>query len=249
MNPLNPMARIAAMTSQGSAQAQPAAAAPATPTPTPAARSAGPVFGATRPTVGRLAHVDASRLWATAEAFAAWLAGNLDGVGEAVSAQLRNGEMPHAESPVVVAKNAAGDTVVIVCELGEASDQGFGRMVRNVVASSARHAIWICGDPGDEYGASVSWLNRAVDGRFSMVKVSGVTIGESAAAPMFELAVRTPRAADEGVTSKTPSTDAAPVTTRRVDDWLNSVRARDTGTDETHDDGQRSDEKDGEARS
>lgn len=237
------MARIAAMTSQAGGQPQPVAPAmPGSGTPNPG-QASGTVFTGSRPTVGRLAHVDAARLWPTAAAFAGWLASNLDAIGEAVSVQLRDGEVPHAGSPVVVAKNGAGDAVVIVCELGEASDEGFGRMVRNVVASDAKHAIWVCGDPGDEYGASVSWLNRAVDGRFSMVKVSGVTIGDSAAAPMFELAVRTSRGSDEGVSSSTPVTDAAPVTTRRVDDWLHSVGAGGDAESDAADEGDKATEK------
>jgi hypothetical protein len=239
---LNPMARIAALTGQGvpPAATAPPAPAPAT-APAPAADAAvasasAPVSPAAaptasaRPSLGRLAHVDAAHLWADDVAFATWLAANLDALTEVLSVRFQDGKMPHPEMSVVMASDASGATAVVVCELGEATDEGFGRLVRNVAASGAKHAVWVCGEPGDEYGASVSWLNRAVDARVSMVKVAAVTIGESAAAPMFELKVRTPRSDDEGVEATVPPADgsdaAGAPTTRRVDDWLDSVGAR-----------------------
>ena len=66
----------------------------------------------------------------------------------------------------------------------------------------------------------------------SLVRVSAVTIGESAAAPVFEVIVRTPRAGDEGVATAVPATGAPASTTRRVDDWLESVGAREPETEQ-----------------
>jgi hypothetical protein len=239
---------MAAFTSQATAQSEgpanassgaadataPATAPAAAPTPEPAAppwpsaeTSATPPQPANgRPTLGRLARVEPSRLWPTDTAFAGWLADNLEGLSEALGMQLRDATVPHPDIPVVMAADASGAAVVIVLELGAASDEGFGRLVRNVTASSAAHGVWVCADPGEEYGASVSWLNRAVDARVSMVEVAAVTIGESAAAPMFEVTVRTPRADDAGVTSAVPAAEAPASPTRRVDDWLESVGAR-----------------------
>ncbi len=222
------MARIAALAAQPSTAPTAPASAPA-PVPVPVPKLATPDSPAPRPSVGTLAYVSPSHLWSDDCAFAAWLRDNLSAVAGTLGVTLSEGRMPHAETPVVLAVDESAAAAVIVCELHDASDEGFGRLVRNVAASSARHAIWICGEPGDEYGASVSWLNRAVDARVSMVKVSGVTIGESSAAPMFEVKVRTPRAADDGVVAAVPTadgTDSGPGT-RRVDDWLNSVGAGD----------------------
>ena len=240
---LNPIARAAAMTSQATGQVfsapvpPPSSTVPASPTsaptppvaPTPAVAASSPSAstpGASLPSVGKLAHVAPSRLWKDDTAFAAWLAHNLEALGEVLAVQLRDGKMPHAETPVIVAADVTGAAVVIVTELGDSSDEGFGRLVRNVAASGAKHAVWVCGEPGAEYGASVSWLNRVVDARVSMVKVTAVTIGESAAAPMFEVAVRTQRADDEGVESSVPAADSDSASTRRVDDWLDSVAPR-----------------------
>lgn len=236
---LNPIARAAALTAQASEPSSPAptptpaptaaspAPAPSTDAPAPEPAPAQPAAPTTTASVGKLAHVDAGRLWADGVAFAGWLAHNLDALGEALSVHLRDGRMPHAESPLVLASDESGSDAVIVCELGEATDEGFGRLVRNVAASKAKHAVWICGEPGDEYGASVSWLNRAGDARVSMVKVSGVTIGESAAAPMFEVRVRTPREADDGVEASVPSAAGTQAVqpARRADDWLDNVGA------------------------
>jgi hypothetical protein len=216
---LNPMARAASLAGEPPSSAAVESAAPA------ALRQA-PVSSPPRPSVGTLSYVSPDRLWADELAFAAWLQTNLSALADALGVTLSSGRMPQPETPVVLAGDGSGGVAVIVCELHDATDEGFGRLVRNVAASGARHAIWICGDPGQEYGASVSWLNRAVDSRVSMVKISAVTIGESSAAPMFEVKVRTPRARDDGVEASVPAAGAVSGT-RRVDDWLNSVGAGD----------------------
>jgi hypothetical protein len=175
-------------------------------------------------TLGRLRREAAAQLWATDRAAAEWLAENLDAIAEAASLDLGSAQLMESPDPVIVATLASGKPAVVVTQRGESTDDVFGALVRHVAATQAQHGVWICGEPANEHAAAISWLNRSVDGRFIMLRVGAVTIGDSAAAPTFEVAVRTPRADDPGVESAGPEADAPPQTGRRVDDWPGSER-------------------------
>ncbi|MGH2456086.1 MAG: hypothetical protein ACRDHD_07500 [Candidatus Limnocylindria bacterium] len=200
----SPISRLSGLT--GHAAPQPADGVASTATGEPAR-------------VGRLTHTEPSRLWPSDQAFATWLADNVDAVAEATSLDLRAAAVaPAGDVPVIVAEQREGAPAVIVCQRGASTDDAFGCLLRSMAASAARQGIWISADPGDEHMASVSWLNRAIDGRFMMLKVSAVQIGGSAAAPMFEIAVRPPRAGDPGVAAAQVSSPP-PGRARRAEDW------------------------------
>jgi hypothetical protein len=216
----NPLARLSAITGN-----HPPAQVPAAGNGTPAAPEAS---SPPRPrTLGRLTPVQAEQLWPTDAAFAAWLAENLEAVSEVASLPLRAAELLRGDTPVILAATEGGASAVVVPQRAASTDVAFGAMVRHFAASAAQHAVWICGDPSSEHAAAVSWLNRAVDGRFVMLRVGAVTIGDSAAAPTFELAVRSPRRDDAGVESVLPEGSVdADVPERRADDWPAGVREK-----------------------
>jgi hypothetical protein len=204
----------------------PTAPMPTAPMPTDPAPSLGPAAEPPAgPRLGRLQRVDAAKLWPTDVEFSRWLADNLDAVGETVSLRLAKAELLDGELPVVLAAADDGASAVVLAQRGPSTDDAFGSLVRHFAASAAQHAVWICGEPSSEHVAAVSWLNRAVDGRFVMLRVGAVKIGESAAAPMFELAVRSPRADDPHMESDVPEAHRADDGERRADDWLGSLRA------------------------
>lgn len=211
--PGNPLARISAIT--GNARpAVPDATNGTTPPPSP---SAGPQLG-------RLHRVDAARLWPSDVAFSRWVADNLDALADVIDLRLVRPEVLEGELPVVLAGTSDGNSAVLLAQRGASTDDAFGALVRHFAASAAAHAVWVSGEPSSEHVAAVSWLNRAVDGRFVMIRVGAVTIGDSAAAPTFELTVRTPRADDTGVHSTLPAAETDPHGERRADDWLGSLR-------------------------
>ncbi len=223
--PGNPLARISAITgnarpvvpqTNGTTPAQPQA-------PQPSAGDAQPPSGG--PRLGRLERADATRLWTSDLAFSRWVVDNLDALAEVVGLRLARPELLEGEVPVVLAATADGTSAVVLAQRGPSTDDAFGTLVRHFAASAAAHTIWVSGSPSSEHVAAVSWLNRAVDGRFVMVRVGAVTIGDSAAAPTFELAVRTPRADDAGMHSALPETGGEAHGERRADDWLGSLRA------------------------
>jgi hypothetical protein len=174
--------------------------------------------------LGRLRREKAAELWPTDRAVAEWVAENLDAIGEVTSLELGTAQLMESPAPVIVATLGSGKAAVIVTQRGASSDDAFGALVRYVGASMAEHGVWVCGEPAPEHIAAVSWLNRAVDGRFAMLRVAAVAIGDSAAAPTFELTVRPPRADDPGVESTRPAGAPSAQTGRRADDWPAELR-------------------------
>lgn len=221
----NPLARLSAITgNHPPAQARLSGNGDA-PAPVVTTQPAADVVPAATPqrTLGRLQPVRAAQLWQSDAAFAAWLAENLDAVVDAASLPLRAPEVLGGVTPVILAATEGGASAVILPQRETSTDDAFGAMVRHFAASAAQHAVWICGEPTSEHVAAVSWLNRAVDGRFVMLRVSAVTIGDSAAAPTFEVAVRAPRKDDAGVESALPEGATGEAHERRADDWVTGL--------------------------
>lgn len=139
--------------------------------------------------IGTLRHVDPVELWRS-EDFAVWLAQHLDEIGSRLNMKLtpKTGE---ATSPAtVVASDPDGNPVRIVVELGASSDRTFGLLMRQIVASGAKTAVWVCAKARDEHLESVRWLNREIDGHVHVIGVEAVAIDDSAPAPVFAVALR-----------------------------------------------------------
>ncbi|HSM38285.1 MAG TPA: DUF5317 domain-containing protein [Candidatus Limnocylindrales bacterium] len=139
--------------------------------------------------IGRLDPVSASTVWKDDLSLAVWLHGHLDLLAARLGQELRNPQLIESERPVIVAESA-GTTVVIVCELGESSDEGFGCLVRHLAAVGATSAIWISGKPSDVHVESLSFTNRVSGTPFSLALLGLVRIGSSLPAPILELVVR-----------------------------------------------------------
>lgn len=155
--------------------------------------SAPPAASATPPRaglpIGSLRHVDPVELWRS-EDFAVWLGQHLDELGSRLDMKLspKAGETPPPAT--VIAADPEGNPVRVVVELGVSSDRTFGLLMRQIVASGARTAIWVCARARDEHLESVRWLNREITGSVHVVSVEAVVIGDSAPAPIFHIVHR-----------------------------------------------------------
>jgi hypothetical protein len=160
----------------------PAASSPAPKPVAPAAPRAGLP-------IGTLRHVDPVELWRS-EDFAVWLGQHLDEIGTRLDLALtpKTGEAPPPAT--VIAADPEGNPVRIVVELGASSDRTFGLLMRQIVASGAKTAIWVCARARDEHLDSVRWLNREIAGHVHVVGVEAVAIDDSAPAPVFQVALR-----------------------------------------------------------
>lgn len=155
--------------------------------------------------IGRLRRADPVELWRSVD-FATWLASNLGEIGDLIGTPLTAAPAGAASPGTVVATDPAGAQVRVVVELGSSTDETFGLLMRQLVASGAKTAVWICAHARDEHLTSVEWLNREITGLLHVVVVEAVRIDDSVPAPIFRLALRAGDAA---------STSAAPATLRR----------------------------------
>ena len=139
--------------------------------------------------IGRMRRADPVELWRSAD-FASWLGANLGEVGELIGTRLTAAPAGAASPGTVVATDPDGAQVRVVVELGSSSDETFGLLMRQFVASGAKTAVWVCARAQDEHLTSVEWLNREITGRLHVVVVEAVRIDDSVPAPIFRLALR-----------------------------------------------------------
>lgn len=139
--------------------------------------------------IGTLRHVDPVELWRS-EDFAVWLGQHLDEIGARLDLPLvpKSGEAPPPAT--VIAADLDGNPVRIVVELGVSTDRTFGLLMRQIVASGAKTAVWVCAKAREEHLDSVRWLNREIAGHVHVVGVEAVAIDDSAPAPVFRVALR-----------------------------------------------------------
>lgn len=139
--------------------------------------------------IGRLRHADPVELWRSAD-FATWLGNNLDEIGELIGMRLTAAPAGAASPGTVVATDPDGAQVRVVVELGASTDETFGLLMRQLVASGAKTAVWVCARAQGEHLTSVEWLNREITGRLHVVVVEALRIDDSVPAPTFRLALR-----------------------------------------------------------
>jgi hypothetical protein len=185
-----------------------------TPTPTPTATFAPTPTEAPTPAtaggIGRLTRVSAAELWTDASAMSTWIATNAETLSELTGVEGLRFHAPAAGT--VLGKAADGSAVCVVCEVGPASDEGLGALLRTAAVQDGGSVVWLNGGASDSHVAALSWLNRATPPRFFLGKATGVRIDGSASAPMFELLVRPPRA--------TEPAEEADARQRRVEDHV-----------------------------
>ena len=193
--------------------ASPADATVAPPTPSAAVARPTPA-SATSGSIGRLTRVSAAELWSDANAMAGWVAGNADALSELTGVEGLRFHGPTAGT--VLGAAADGAAVCVVCEVGPSSDEGLGTLLRTAAVQDGGTVVWLNGGAGDAHVAALSWLNRATPPRFFLAKATGVRIGASASAPMFELLVRPPRASAPA----RPAEETTDAPQRRVEDHV-----------------------------
>jgi hypothetical protein len=141
--------------------------------------------------IGRLRRAEPNELWRPAD-FATWLAANLGEIGSLIGMHLTPQPVGAASPGTVVATDPDGGQVRVVIELGASTDETFGLLMRQLVASGAKTAVWVCARAQDEHLTSVTWLNREIAGRLHVVVVEAVRIDDSVPAPILRLAMRAP---------------------------------------------------------
>ena len=153
--------------------------------------------------IGQLRRADPVELWRSAD-FASWLCDNLDQIGSLIGTRLTAAPAGAASPGTVVATDPDGAQVRVVVELGASTDETFGVLMRQLVASGAKTAVWVCARAQDEHLTSVEWLNREITGRLHVVAVEAVRIDDSVPAPIFRVALRAGQPAEAARESSGP---------------------------------------------
>jgi hypothetical protein len=141
--------------------------------------------------IAKLETVAVRELWKHEErGFSAWLAENLDPLGEAVGLTLRN---PIREKEVgrfsldVLAETEGGAQVIIENQLDLTNHDHLGKVLTYLSNLEAKIAVWIAGDIREEHAEAIRWLNEftPADTAFYLVKLSAFRINGSDPAPHF----------------------------------------------------------------
>lgn len=143
--------------------------------------------------IAKLEAVDIRQLWAHEErGFSAWLAANLDSLGEKINLTLQN---PQREKAVgrfsldLLAETVGGVQVIIENQLDATNHDHLGKILTYLSNLEAKIAVWIAGDVREEHAEAIRWLNEftPADMAFYLVKLSAFRIGGSDPAPHFEI--------------------------------------------------------------
>ena len=186
--------------------------------PGPAApqRVAGPASSAgANGSIERLVFTPAANAWPDGGApLARWLRSNPEALGDLLGTTYTasDQELPGVDG--IVLRDPDGHPVLVTVELGSSTEQRFGALLTHMTASQAHAAVWIVGAPRPEHLAAMSWLNRATDASFYVVRLRAARIGSSPPAPILELVLRSPRSGDAGAPADPASNGG-----RRAGDW------------------------------
>lgn len=147
--------------------------------------------------LGQLAKVDIREVWSNeAHDFTPWLAleENIKLLGDTIGLELELEAQEKNVGPfradILCKDTATGNWVLIENQL-ERTDHGhLGQLITYAAGLKAVTIIWISSRFTDEHRAAVDWLNEITAGDFNFfgLEVEVWRIGESAAAPKFNLA-------------------------------------------------------------
>jgi hypothetical protein len=121
--------------------------------------------------------------------FTTWMERNPDALSNAVEIELVDVKREHNAGDFSVdlfAEDEDGHRVIIENQLEATDHKHLGQVLTYLSVLDADVAIWITADARPEHVSAVSWLNENATGAdFYLVKVEGVRVDDSRAAPLF----------------------------------------------------------------
>jgi hypothetical protein len=128
--------------------------------------------------------------------FTPWLADHLDELGEVLGIQMElHGREVAVEtfSADILARNLTDDSLVLIENQLETTDhRHLGQILTYLAGLEAKTVIWLATDFREPHLSAVKWLNEHTAGAFSFfaVRLRVVRIGDSPAAPIFDVLAR-----------------------------------------------------------
>lgn len=146
-----------------------------------------------RATIGKIERVRLRDVWRhEAHDLTTWLEENIDVLNDVLDINLSNVEREQAAgafSVDLVAEDDSGGVVVIENQLERSNHDHLGKLITYTAFTDARAAVWIVSDPRPEHVRAISWLNEGASADFYLLKIEGIRIGDSPAAPLLTLIV------------------------------------------------------------
>lgn len=143
--------------------------------------------------ISRLEPVPLRELWRNeARDFTAWLAENLDFLGETLSVDLSLVEQEASAGAFAVdilAEDGNGNPVIIENQLERTNHDHLGKLITYMSNLDAKVAVWITSGPRPEHEKAVHWLNEALpaDTAFYLIRIEAYRIGNSPPAPLLTI--------------------------------------------------------------
>ena len=121
--------------------------------------------------------------------FTTWMERNPDALSNAVGIELADMKREHNAGDFSVdlfAEDEDGHRVIIENQLEATDHKHLGQVLTYLSVLDADVAIWITADARPEHVSAISWLNENATGAdFYLVKVEGIRVDDSRAAPLF----------------------------------------------------------------
>lgn len=147
--------------------------------------------------IGQLINIEARLAWPNeARNFTPWLAENLPQLGQVIGLPL---ELKAVEVAVesfsadILARSIVDDSLVLIENQLETTDhRHLGQILTYLAGLEAKTVIWIATEFREPHISAIKWLNEHTSDAFSFfaVRLRVVRIGESPAAPIFEVLER-----------------------------------------------------------
>ena len=153
--------------------------------------------GLSVPELGTLERIEARTIWKhEAHDFTPWLAENADRLADALGIELEIIGTEHRVgrfSLDIFGRDLSHDQPLIVENQLEASDHGhLGQLLTYAAGTDAQTIVWIAPRIHEEHRQALAWLNEHTgpDTHFFGVEIEVVHIGDSARAPLFNVAIQ-----------------------------------------------------------
>lgn len=143
-------------------------------------------------TIGKLERVSLREIWKSEKHFTRWLEKNIELLNETLDLSLSPVEREKSAGTFAVdllAEDNDGNAVIIENQIEKTNHDHLGNVLTYLTSLEAKTAIWIRSDPRPEHVKAMTWLNEATtsDVSFYPVKIEGIRIGESPAAPLLSV--------------------------------------------------------------
>ncbi len=146
--------------------------------------------------IGKLTEVDVRELWKHEQYdFSNWLAKeeNLEYLNDIIGLTLTDVDKEVYVGPYrcdIVAKDeTSGITVIVENQLEGTNHDHLGKIITYASGLNAKVMIWIVKEAKEEHRAAIEWLNNNTnnDVNFFLIEIHAYKIGDSDAAPKFEV--------------------------------------------------------------